>query len=132
VLAAQFTGRCPVMEFAEYNFSGGETRSGSFILPNGTEEILLLTPEEAGWKRSLLAFYRSERGNLRHIRPKTEALRPLPAYDYGQRPHLGRLFYERFPWLPFHHPRIDFDPPEAVYTALTAITRRPDGDINRR
>jgi hypothetical protein len=44
-------------------------------------------------------------------------LRPLAAYDYGRRPHVGRCFYERFHWVPFH-PRIDYCRPDEVCTAL--------------
>jgi hypothetical protein len=41
------------------------------------------------------------------------------------------LFYERFQWVPLRHPRIDFDPPEAVYGALAGLTRKPDAGIGR-
>jgi len=44
--------------------------------------------------------------------------RPLPRYDYAAPPHPGRLFRERFQWVPLRHPRIDFTPSARVYGAL--------------
>lgn len=105
----------PVLEFAEYGLAGGVIRSNEFIDGSGT---IRLTPEEGAWKRDLLALYASERGNLRHIRVEQEALRPLPRHDYTRPPHAGTLFYQRFQWVPFRHPRIDFTRPEEVCRAL--------------
>jgi len=65
------------------------------------------------------------------MRLRTEALRPLPAHDYGRRPHEGRLFFERFQWVPLRHPRIDFDPPDTVYRALAGLVRKPDTGTGR-
>ena len=119
-LASRFAGKLPVREFAEYNLAGGRVRSQSFAQPNGTEEVLMVTAEEARFKTKLLSIYRSERGNLRYVRVQQECLRPLTRYDYQSAPHPGRLFYERFQWVPFRHPRVDFDRPEAVRQTLAA------------
>jgi LmbE family N-acetylglucosaminyl deacetylase len=121
-LASRLAAECPAVEFAEYNYAGGRVRSGSFGIADGTEEVLTLTPEEVLWKRSLLACYESERGNLAHIRTSTEALRPLGRHDYSRRPHDGTLFYERFQWVPFRHPRIDFERPETLCRAFEAYS----------
>jgi LmbE family N-acetylglucosaminyl deacetylase len=110
----------PVQEFAEYSFFGGEVHSNAF--PDGGGSIAL-PPEEQAWKRNLLAVYASERGNLRHIRCEREALRPLPQHDYARPPHEGRLFYQRFQWVPFRHPRIDFTEPQDVCRALVKRAR---------
>jgi hypothetical protein len=110
----------PVLEFAEYSFFGGEVRSNAF--PGGDGSIAL-TPDEQAWKRNLLAVYASERSNLRHIRVEREALRPLPRHDYAHPPHEGRLFYQRFQWVPFRHPRIDFTQAHEVCRALANGTR---------
>ena len=59
--------------------------------------------------------YASERGNLRHVGLAQETCRPLPAHDYGAPPHPGRLFRERFHWVPFRHPRVDFAPSCEIY-----------------
>lgn len=69
-------------------------------------------------KRRLLALYRSERGNLRHVRTALESLRPLPRHDYTRPPHAGTLFRERFHWVPFRHRRVDFERTGAVLAAL--------------
>jgi LmbE family N-acetylglucosaminyl deacetylase len=132
-LAAGFAGRLPVREFAEYNLAGGRPRSQRFPAENGSEEIIALGPAERRLKRELLALYRSERGNLRHVGTEIESLRPLDRYDYARPPHAGRLFYQRFQWVPFRHPRIDFDRPEAVCGALmAAISGRRGSDAQPR
>lgn len=117
-LAARFAGRLPVTEFAEYNFAGGVPRSQLFPAPTGAETVLRLTAEERAAKRALLGLYRSERGNLAHIGCEVETLRPLPRHDYDAPPHPGTLFCERYHWVPFRHPRIDFDRPAALRAVL--------------
>lgn len=121
-LAARFAERLPVTEFAEYNFAGGVPRSQLFPAETGEEMVLRLTPEEAAAKRALLALYRSERGNLAHIRCEIESLRPLPRHDYAVPPHPGTLFCERHHWVPFRHPRIDFDRPAGLRAHLARFT----------
>jgi LmbE family N-acetylglucosaminyl deacetylase len=119
-IGARLTGRYEVWEFAEYNYSGGKTRSQAFVHPNGLESILLLDDDERARKRELLSRYASERKNLGYIEFEREVFRPLAEYDYGQRPHEGRCFYERFHWVPFH-PRIDYCRPEQVCEALREL-----------
>ncbi|HKX07704.1 MAG TPA: PIG-L family deacetylase [Stellaceae bacterium] len=119
-LAARFADTLPVREFAEYNLAGGRVRSQSFPQPNGAEEILTLTAKETRLKADLISIYRSERLNLRYVRLEQETLRPLARYDYGAPPHPGRLFRERFQWVPLHHPSVDFEPSAAVRAALAA------------
>jgi LmbE family N-acetylglucosaminyl deacetylase len=118
VLAAAMRDRLPVWEFAAYNFAGGRVWSNRFADARGGVVELHLSGDEAALKRRALALYSSERGNLAHIRIDKEAYRPLPRYDYSARPHAGRLFRERFHWVPFRHPRIDFTPSAEVYGAL--------------
>ena len=115
--------RARVVEYAEYNFAGGQVRSQVFAVANGSEQILDLTPAESQFKRELLALYRSERSNLGHIRVEHESLRPLARYDYGAAPHSGPLFWQRFQWVPFRHPRVDFDRPETVRETLVDWAR---------
>jgi LmbE family N-acetylglucosaminyl deacetylase len=122
-LAARFAGSLPVLEFAAYNYAGGQIRSGEFPPGGESAGVLELTPEEVSWKRRLLACYASERGNLAHIRLASESFRPLPAHDYGKSPHPGRLFWERYHWVPFRHPRIDFTRSEEVRAALLAYAK---------
>ena len=107
-----------VWEFAEYNNAGGRTNSQTFCQPAQPEETLELTSGEIALKRKALALYASERGNLAHIRTEHERFRPLAAYDYSRPPHEGTLFYARFHWVPFRHPRIDFTRPADVSRAI--------------
>ena len=118
-LASTLLERVVVSEVAEYSVSGGRVRSQEVVGANGTEEVLKLTPDEQQMKRRALALYASEQRNLGHIGVEREAFRPLPRHDYSRPPHEGRLFWQRFQWVPFRHPRIDFEKPEAVRRAIT-------------
>jgi LmbE family N-acetylglucosaminyl deacetylase len=118
VLGARFRERLPVWEFAAYNFAGGRVRSNRFHDARGGVIELHLDRAEIALKRDALGIYASERGNLRHIRITEEAYRPLPRHDYPAPPHAGTLFRERFQWVPFHHPRIDFVPSGETYRSL--------------
>lgn len=119
-LAASFADRLSVFEFAAYNFAGGRVRANRFTDHRGGEITIEATPHEAALKRRALAVYGSERGNLRHVGAAHEAWRPLPAHDYGAPPHAGRLFRERFHWVPFRHPRIDWAPSAEIYRDIGA------------
>ncbi len=117
-LASAFRKALTVWEFSEYNFRGGQVRSNEFISMPGQEQQILLTDEERRFKRGMVAHYASERGNLRHIRDEREVFRPLAAYDYSRPPHAGKLFYQRFQWVPFH-PRVDYTRPQSLCHAFT-------------
>ncbi len=117
-LAARFRDRLSVWEFAAYNYAGDKVRSNRFIDARGGVIELRLSRDEIALKRRALALYASERGNLSYIRVAEEAYRPLPRHDYAVPPHQGRLFRERFHWVPFRHPRIDFTPSAEIYAAL--------------
>ena len=121
-LAATLVGAVAVWEFAEYNFEGGRTNANAFPARCGGELDLALTPDEARAKAELLGLYASERRNLGYVGVEKECFRPLIASDYRRPPHEGVLFYQRFQWVPFRHPRIDFTKPEEVSAAITALT----------
>lgn len=125
-LAAQFRSRLPIWEFAAYNFAGGRVNANRFARDRGAEMVILPSAAEAAQKRRAFAYYGSERGNLRHIRTEREMCRPLPQHDYGTAPHPGRLFRERFHWVPFRHPRVDFTPSAEVYAGLAGWTSATD------
>jgi LmbE family N-acetylglucosaminyl deacetylase len=116
-----------VVEFAEYNAWPG-ARAQAFPVPAGTENTIVLSPAEVAHKRKLLEIYRSERGNLRHVRCRREALRLQLPYDYGRPAHAGRLFYQRFQWVPFRHPRIDFTSPAEVCASFAGFGAADDDD----
>jgi len=103
-----------VYEYAEYNFLGGTVRSQTFPATLGPECILELSAEEAQLKRQALARYSSAQGDLVYVGVGREAFRPIAAYDYSRPPHEGKLFYQRFQWVFFRHPRVDFTQPAEV------------------
>ena len=107
-----------VLEFAEYNFLNGKAHSQEFPFPNGNEQCINLTVDEKKKKREALALYESERKNLNYVKIDQECYRPLAKYDYSRPPHSGILWYTRFQWVPFRHPRVDFSDPRDVAAAL--------------
>jgi len=126
-LASVFKNTVSIFEFAEYNFVGSTIQSQMFVHPNGTETILNLAPDDVAEKRRLLGFYPSEAGNLGYVDQAREAIRPLAVYDYGKPPHEGKMFYQRFQWVPFRHPRIDWTTPEEVSADAVAFIDRQNG-----
>jgi LmbE family N-acetylglucosaminyl deacetylase len=116
-LASTLARTLPVIEFSEYNAWPG-ARWQAFPSSIRAETILVLSPAEAATKASLLALYRSERRHLKHVGCQREALRPLAEYDYRRPPHPGPLFYQRFQWIRFRHPRVDFTSPAEVCDAF--------------
>jgi LmbE family N-acetylglucosaminyl deacetylase len=113
-VGTQLKQQISVIEFAEYNFFGGNAHSQKFPIHNGTEQTIILTPEERAKKTAALALYKSEKSNLNYVKTERECWRPLAAYDYARPPHPGTLWYARFQWVPFQHPRVDFTKPEDV------------------
>jgi len=116
-----------VLEFAEYNLASGRPRSHLFPATTGAEQVITLTPVERAFKRRALGFYASERGNLRRIGVDREVFRPLPNHDYGRPPHPDKLWYSRFHWVPFRHPRVDFVRPQSVYDEIAEYIDRARG-----
>ncbi len=114
VLASTVVDRVRVWEFSEYHCAGGRTINQEFITLNGTERTWRLDKEERTFKKELLKLYASEHRNLGHIRTEQEAFRPLASCDYSRPAHAGALFYERYQWIPFRHPRVDPCRPDTV------------------
>ena len=123
-LASLFANQISVLEFAEYNFLGGRARAQQFPRPRGDEQTLVLTPDEQRQKSALLHIYESERQNLGYVGVISECWRKLGAYDYSLPPHPGLLWYARFQWVPFRHPRVDFTRSEEVSRAIVAYLDR--------
>ncbi|MFY9288806.1 MAG: PIG-L family deacetylase [Alphaproteobacteria bacterium] len=113
-----------VLEFAEYNFFQGKAHSQEFPSTNGTEHIIHLTEAQQKKKLAALSIYKSERKNLNYVDVQRECYRPLADYDYSKPPHPGTLWYARFQWVPFKHPRVDFTKPQDVCSALTHFLGR--------
>ncbi|CAK0749223.1 PIG-L family deacetylase [uncultured Gammaproteobacteria bacterium] len=136
VLAATLIDRelpgSAVWEFSEYNFRGGQVRTQEFPFPSADEVALALSVEEQGSKRRALALYASERGNLGYVSAGREVFRPLASYDYARPAHDGLLFYQRFQWVPFRHPRVDFTHPKQVCRDLIRWHQQGQGQGQRR
>ncbi|MGB9152176.1 MAG: PIG-L family deacetylase [Alphaproteobacteria bacterium] len=115
----KFKTRLSVLEFAEYNFFGGKPQSQTFISSEVSARTIILTPEERAAKRRALALYASEKGNLSALGVEQESYRPLALYDYTLPPHQGKLWYARFQWVPFRHPRVDDTRASEVSKAIT-------------
>jgi LmbE family N-acetylglucosaminyl deacetylase len=121
-LASTICAKFEVSEFAEYNFAGGQVRSNRFH--DGAGDVVMLSREEARLKKELLGLYKSERGNLDYISCDQESLRPLAKHDYAKPAHAGILFRERFRWVPFKHPRIDWRPQAEISRCLSQFVSR--------
>jgi LmbE family N-acetylglucosaminyl deacetylase len=121
-----------IWEFAEYNNAGGKPRANAFPDRRAGEISLELEDENEGrWKTHLLGIYRSEAFNLgvvsRGREVFRERFRPLPAHDYARPPHPGRLYYERFQWVPIRVPQVDFTTSAEVSAAIAAFLADPPG-----
>jgi LmbE family N-acetylglucosaminyl deacetylase len=116
-IASTLRDEISVWEFSEYNYAGGKIHSQEFFSPKGAEQRIILTVEEQAAKLRALQVYQSEKGNLSYVRTEQEVFRPLPGYSYSRPPHPGRLFYQRFQWVPYH-PRVDYTKPAEVCRAL--------------
>ncbi len=119
-MASKFIKQLNVYEFAEYNNFGGKSVSNTFFGEDLNEEILTLNDKEIFFKKKMLSIYKSETKNLGHIKVVRETFRKLVSYDYSQRPHEGKLFYERFNLFSWH-PRVDGTSPEVVCKILKNI-----------
>ncbi|CCQ73417.1 PIG-L deacetylase family protein [Magnetospira sp. QH-2] len=120
-LAATFADRLLVVEYAAYNFLGGQPQSQTFPDPRGTEDLMVLSDVEQVVKKQLLSLYASEAGNLDYVGLDRECRRPLAQHDYGRPPHAGTLWYARHQWVPFPHPRVDGTKPEQIYRDLAVF-----------
>jgi LmbE family N-acetylglucosaminyl deacetylase len=117
-LSSYLADRIDILEFAEYNYSGHKVQNNSFPHTNGTETDLTLSDSEQTFKQECLSLYISEQGNLDYVATERESFRPLADYDYNKPAHAGTLWYNRFSWVPFHHPRVDRTSPLDVCTAI--------------
>lgn len=115
---ARTVGQVSVFEMAQYHFAHGIPHSNAFIAIKGTEIKMTLTANEQKMKRAALKLYASEQKNLGDVDVRYETFRPIAQYDYSKRPHEGTLWYERFQWVPFAHPRVDVTKAATVSKAI--------------
>ena len=86
----------PVIEAPFYHAVPNGMETGVFLGDPGL--MVELTEEQRARKRERLACFRSQAETLRLFGVDVEAYRLAPAYDFLQRPHEGRLYYEGFDW----------------------------------
>lgn len=125
-IGSRLTVLCDVFEFAEYHNATGRTSNNAFISHSGDELVLELSAAEQVAKTRRLGLYRSERGNLGYVTVTHERFRPLARYDYANPPHEGKMFYQRFQWVPYH-PRIDYTKPVEVCAVCAEFAARDSG-----
>lgn len=99
ILAQQFG--IPAWEAPLYHRDSQDHSKGivqEFIVQNGTEERLELTPQEIERKRRMCNSYPSQGDFLRTFLLERETFRLIPRYDYSRPAHPGKLNYEVWQW----------------------------------
>lgn len=100
-LATAFLGReAPeVVEMSSYHARDGSCVTGEFLSAQPSHEIAFHLSEcDRGRKRKMMDEYKSQRLVLENFPISSERLRLAPAYDFSQRPHEGKLWYESMGW----------------------------------
>ena len=88
-----------LMEFTSYHNRAGLIETGAFLPYCGfSETVVRLDGLARARKERMLACYRTQQPVLAQFRTDEERFRPAPFYDFSQSPHVGRLYYEQFPW----------------------------------
>lgn len=101
VHAAQkgFPSRIPIFEVSGYHNAFGVEAYGIFIPRDEVQEITIrLTPHAIARKAAMLQEFVSQQKTTACFPMDYERFRPAPEYDFGMRPHEGKLFYERYPF----------------------------------
>ncbi len=77
----------------------GGIETGVFLPGSGPAAVEhWLSPEERERKQALLASFPTQRETLQFFPVDVERFRIAPAYNFAERPHPGKLFYEYFLW----------------------------------
>lgn len=99
------TPRPELLEFALYNAGGGTIRRGEFLglpawdLPaKAGSYSVVLTDAERDAKRRARDCFQSQAATLAPFPLDVEQFRRAPEYQFGERPHAGRLCYEHYDW----------------------------------
>ena len=87
-------------EFPLYHAGeNGDMITGEFAGGGGeAEKIVEPAPDEAEWKRGVLARFRSQAEFVQRFPVGSERIRPTPPHDFARPPHPGPLLYERWGW----------------------------------
>ncbi len=88
-----------IVEMTSYHNSAGKMATSEFLShPDCPEETIALAPEQSAFKKQLFECFASQKHVLAGFPIAVEKFRLAPAYDFGQPPHTGILYYEMFPW----------------------------------
>jgi N-acetylglucosamine malate deacetylase 2 len=91
--------RLPVWETPLYHRSGnGSGVYQAFVEEHGEVIEHLVKDSELDAKMRMLGCYKSQFDALPSFRPELERFRPQAHYNYGRRPHAGKLNYEHWQW----------------------------------
>jgi LmbE family N-acetylglucosaminyl deacetylase len=123
-VASRWRDKISVLEFSAYNNAGKAGQN--FPQLQGNENIITLNTQERAAKQAALALYHSEQKNLGYVGLTQEIYRPLANHDYAQPPHAGTMWYARFHWVPFRHPRIDRTTSRDVCVAIAQFFATQD------
>jgi len=86
---------CPqLFEFTSYHARDGLFRAAEFLSPYPSPQITLLSEAECGKKKEALRFIHSQYNLIARFSLCEERWRRAEAYDFGERPHQGPLYYE--------------------------------------
>jgi LmbE family N-acetylglucosaminyl deacetylase len=95
---AQLAGFSELGEFASYHAGPPGVVAGQFLAGPEAVFVAQLSAEERARKQLMLDCFETQRATLAGFPTDAERYRRAPAYDFGQAPHPGRLFYEHFEW----------------------------------
>lgn len=86
---------CPTLyEFTSFHARDGLFRAAEFLNPYPSAQVTLLTEAECTMKRDALRCLRSRYNLIARFSLCEEHWRRADAYDFGERPHAGPLYYE--------------------------------------
>jgi LmbE family N-acetylglucosaminyl deacetylase len=89
----------PVWETPLYHRAeSGKLVCRQFLLMNGSERKLVLSPHEMRTRDHMIATYRSQRDVADFVNGAVEQFRPQPDYDFSRPPHAGTSNYEWWRW----------------------------------
>lgn len=93
-----YGARCAIVEAPFYHAAESGMENGRFLANQSEEAIHPLSAEEKRMKKERLSCFTSQAETLSAFEIEEERYRLAPFYDFRQPPHIGKLFYENFPW----------------------------------
>ena len=89
-----------IVESTFYHAGPNGMEAGNFLPhPSSEREIIYrLSDEERQRKQALLECFTTQKEVLSCFKLEEERFRIAPVYDFRQRPRIGQVFYDQFPW----------------------------------